>query len=121
MPEKPRGAPARANALNFLIEERFAVFEYILIFKRLFYNLITWYGSINLLSFGYSEERIMRLESSSIARELTESMDWELFPTSKICVDRLLQNANFLNFCVGEKIYSSEYCMYACDQIYFSH
>ena len=35
---------------------------------------ITWYGSINLLSFGYSEESIMRLESSSIAFELTESI-----------------------------------------------
>ena len=31
---------------------------------------ITWYGSINLLSFGYSEESIMRLQSSSIACEL---------------------------------------------------
>jgi hypothetical protein len=36
---------------------------------------ITWYGSINLLSFGYSEESIMRLESSSIASELAESLD----------------------------------------------
>jgi len=34
----------------------------------------TWYGSINLLSFGYSEESIMRLESSSIAYELAESI-----------------------------------------------
>ena len=31
---------------------------------------ITWYGSINLLSFGYSEESIMRLSSNSIAYEL---------------------------------------------------
>lgn len=31
---------------------------------------ITWYGSINFLSFGYSEESIMRLQSSSIAYEL---------------------------------------------------
>ena len=36
---------------------------------------ITWYGSINLLSFGYSEESIMRLESSSIAYELIQSID----------------------------------------------
>ena len=36
---------------------------------------ITWYGSINLLSFGYSEESIMRLESSSIAHELIQSID----------------------------------------------
>lgn len=35
---------------------------------------ITWYGSINLLSLGYSEESIMRLESSSIAYELAESI-----------------------------------------------
>ena len=41
-------------------------------------NKITWYGSINFLSFGSSEESIMRLESSSIAHELFESinMDW---------------------------------------------
>jgi len=38
---------------------------------------ITWYGSINLLSFGYSEESIMRLESSSIAHELFQSIDME--------------------------------------------
>jgi phosphatidylserine/phosphatidylglycerophosphate/cardiolipin synthase-like enzyme len=38
-------------------------------------NKITWYGSINLLSFGYSEETIMRLESSSIASELIESIN----------------------------------------------
>jgi len=36
---------------------------------------ITWYGSINLLSFGYSEESIMRLESSSIAHELIQSIE----------------------------------------------
>ena len=35
---------------------------------------ITWYGSINLLSFGYSEESIMHLESSSIADELAVSI-----------------------------------------------
>ena len=36
-------------------------------------------------------------------------------------LDRLLQNTNFPNFCVGEigEIGSSEYCMYACGQIYF--
>jgi len=31
---------------------------------------IVWYGSINLLSFGASQESIMRLVSSSIARAL---------------------------------------------------
>ena len=33
-------------------------------------NSIVWYGSINLLSFGASQESIMRLVSSSIARAL---------------------------------------------------
>ncbi|MDR3326811.1 MAG: hypothetical protein LBT04_01535 [Prevotellaceae bacterium] len=33
---------------------------------------IVWYGSINLLSFGSSEESIMRLDSREIAVELTE-------------------------------------------------
>lgn len=31
---------------------------------------IVWYGSINFLSFGSSEETIMRLESHEIANEL---------------------------------------------------
>lgn len=34
---------------------------------------IVWYGSINLLSFGTSQESIMRLISGSIARALTET------------------------------------------------
>ena len=34
---------------------------------------IVWYGSINLLSFSTSQESIMRLVSSSIARALTET------------------------------------------------
>ena len=36
---------------------------------------VVWYGSINLLSFGFSEESIMRLYSSSIAIELLNSVD----------------------------------------------
>lgn len=47
------------------IHQKFAIID----------HKLTWYGSINLLSFGYSEESIMRLESSSIAQELLESMD----------------------------------------------
>ncbi len=47
------------------IHQKFAIIE----------SKLTWYGSINLLSFGYSEESIMRLESSSIAQELIESID----------------------------------------------
>ena len=35
---------------------------------------IIWYGSINLLSFGYSEESIMRLKSNNIAFELANSV-----------------------------------------------
>jgi hypothetical protein len=47
------------------IHQKFAVID----------KKITWYGSINLLSFGYSEESIMRLESSSIAYELEKSIN----------------------------------------------
>jgi len=36
---------------------------------------IVWYGSINLLSYGRSEESIMRLESSNIAHELIRSIE----------------------------------------------
>lgn len=35
---------------------------------------IVWYGSINLLSFGSSEESMMRLMSGNIALELTDSL-----------------------------------------------
>lgn len=38
---------------------------------------IVWYGSINLLSFGTSQESIMRLTSSSVARELMHAHDVE--------------------------------------------
>ncbi|MEG1915031.1 MAG: hypothetical protein RR089_08235, partial [Acidaminococcaceae bacterium] len=33
-------------------------------------DVLVWYGSINLLSFGASQESIMRLASGSIARAL---------------------------------------------------
>jgi len=36
---------------------------------------IVWYGSINLLSYGRSEETMMRLESVNIARELIKSLE----------------------------------------------
>jgi superfamily II DNA or RNA helicase len=36
---------------------------------------IVWYGSINLLSFGESQESIMRLDSSNIANELIKSIE----------------------------------------------
>lgn len=38
-------------------------------------NKITWYGSICLLSFCYSEETIMRLKSCSNAIELIENIN----------------------------------------------
>ena len=46
------------------IHQKFAVFD----------QKIVWYGSINLLSFGRSEESIMRLENPSIADELLGSI-----------------------------------------------
>jgi phosphatidylserine/phosphatidylglycerophosphate/cardiolipin synthase-like enzyme len=36
---------------------------------------IVWYGSINLLSFGESQESIMRLDSYNIANELIKSIE----------------------------------------------
>lgn len=36
---------------------------------------VVWYGSINLLSFGGSQESIMRIESSHIANELIKSIE----------------------------------------------
>ena len=38
---------------------------------------IVWYGSINLLSFSTSQENIMRLHSSSIARALIDKAEGE--------------------------------------------
>ncbi len=35
---------------------------------------IVWYGSVNLLSFGSSEESIMRLDSLNIANELANTI-----------------------------------------------
>lgn len=35
---------------------------------------IVWYGSVNLLGYGHSEETLMRLESPSIAAELLKSL-----------------------------------------------
>lgn len=38
---------------------------------------VVWYGSINLLSFSTSQESIMRLHSSSIARTLMNTEEGE--------------------------------------------
>ena len=35
---------------------------------------ISWYGSVNILSFGKSEESVMRMESSEIAGELIDTV-----------------------------------------------
>lgn len=37
---------------------------------------IVWYGSINLLSYGRAQESIMRIESSNIANELVNSIEF---------------------------------------------
>lgn len=47
------------------IHQKFAVID----------QRIVWYGSINLLSFGSSEESIMRLDSPNIANELIGTID----------------------------------------------
>ena len=35
---------------------------------------ISWYGSVNILSFGKAEESVMRLESREIAGELIDTV-----------------------------------------------
>ncbi|MHB8830219.1 MAG: phospholipase D-like domain-containing protein [Syntrophales bacterium] len=50
--------------LKSSIHQKFTIFD----------QKIVWYGSINLLSFGRSEESIMRLENPGIADELLGSL-----------------------------------------------
>ena len=47
------------------IHQKFAIMD----------HKIVWYGSINLLSYGSSQESIMRIESSNIANELIKSTE----------------------------------------------
>ncbi len=58
----------RNDGVNLLfksgVHQKFAVID----------DRIVWYGSVNLLSFGTSEETMMRLESSNIASELLKSL-----------------------------------------------
>ena len=58
----------RNDGVNLLfksgVHQKFAVID----------ERIVWYGSINLLSFGTSEETMMRLERSNIASELLKSV-----------------------------------------------
>jgi len=39
---------------------------------------VVWYGSVNLLSFGVSQESMMRIISGSVARALKTSMEFDL-------------------------------------------
>ena len=49
------------------IHQKFAIID----------QIIVWYGSINLLSYGSAQESIMRIESSNIANELRKSVEGE--------------------------------------------
>jgi superfamily II DNA or RNA helicase len=64
--ESIRTMLAAGIALQFKrkIHQKFAIID----------QKIVWYGSINLLSFGYSEESVMRIVSASIAMELIASI-----------------------------------------------
>jgi hypothetical protein len=64
--ESVRAMIAAGIALTFKrkIHQKFAIID----------KKTVWYGSINLLSFGYSEESVMRIVSAGIASELTESL-----------------------------------------------
>lgn len=61
----------RAYSINMIcregIHQKFAIID----------GNIVWYGSINLLSFSTSQESIMRLHSSSIARALIDKAEGE--------------------------------------------
>ena len=61
----------RAYSINMIcregIHQKFAIID----------GSIVWYGSINLLSFSTSQESIMRLHSSSIARALIDKAEGE--------------------------------------------
>lgn len=74
MPEKDRAAAAEnikyleeygiTVALRSGFHQKFTVID----------GRVVWYGSINFLSFGRSEESVMRLESTGIAGELIDSI-----------------------------------------------
>ena len=59
----------KSNGINIVfkpnIHQKFAIMD----------QKIVWYGSINLLSYGSSQESIMRIESSNIANELIKSIE----------------------------------------------
>jgi len=47
------------------VNQRFAVID----------NNIVWYGSVNLMSYGSTEENIMRFENMEIAEELLSAVE----------------------------------------------
>lgn len=83
----------RANLLYLPVKDRKTVpdnAEYLMdygiqvVFRSGFHQKFTvidgricWYGSVNILSFGKSEESVMRLESSEIAGELIDTVTKE--------------------------------------------
>ena len=76
--------PAEDHNDGAALQTLFAVMEYMgisMVFKSNIHQKfaiidqrIVWYGSINLLGYGRSEETLMRLESASIAGELLKSL-----------------------------------------------
>lgn len=56
---------------GFTIRKRSGIHQKFTVIDR----RLIWYGSINFLSFGTSEESVMRLESVNIAAELVGSME----------------------------------------------
>ncbi|WP_339740640.1 hypothetical protein [uncultured Sunxiuqinia sp.] len=55
-----------AIVLKSKIHQKFAVID----------QKVSWYGCINLLSYGSAEESIMPLESSNIANEFIRSINY---------------------------------------------
>lgn len=64
MKGKSDGIHVAANCFQSNIHQKFAIID----------QSIVWYGSINLLGYGRSEETMMRLESANIAGELMKSL-----------------------------------------------
>ena len=76
----PESLPERSRKSAQIAVERLKSQNCSLVFRSdihqkyaIFDDRIVWYGSINLLSFGPSQESIMRLVSSSIAHELMKT------------------------------------------------
>ena len=74
---KRKDRVALRRALDFLKNEGISVVFQSNIHQKfaIMDQKIVWYGSINLLSYGSSQESIMRIESSNIANELIETIE----------------------------------------------